>query len=363
MTVKTKNWTAEIGSFQTGVNLGGWLSQREVPQAKSGLDKAEHYRTFITEKDIRIIADWGFDHVRLPFDAELFENDELPFTYMEEGLQFIDKCIEWCHKLGLGVLLDFHRAPGQSYSTTELNPLLNNPVNRDRYVAIWKHLTARYVTIRDGLIFELLNEVVDTTGYQYKSLIRQGIEVIRELDPTRYIMIGGNIHNSVHTLKELHIEEDPAIVYTFHFYEPVPFTHQKAYFCEDLVDYNQEIDYPGEFSGFLEFLKSYPQHVDKNKAYAWTRNDKKQMEYNLREALLFLEHTGKPLYCGEFGVIDTAPAVSAKRWLTDLIGLLNDYGIPRAYWSYKDMDYGLVDMAGNVRDLEWVETITQKSNP
>lgn len=354
------SWTGDTFAFRSGVNLGGWLSQREVPQLKTGLGQQEHYLTFITDDDIASIADWGFDHVRLPFDYDLVEREDNPYTYKEEGFLHIDNCIEWCTKRGLGVLLDFHRPYGISYDRNAINPLLGEAANRERYLALWRVLARRYASVREGLIFELLNEVVDCTGYMYKELIRQAVSAVRGVDAARPVMIGGNMHNSVHTLKELELLDDPAVVYTFHFYEPVPFTHQKAYFCDDLRVYNQTIEYPGDFPGFVEFLNKHPEHADKNRGYVWTENTYEQMKHNLREALLFVEHTGKPLYCGEFGVIDTASADSAGRWLADFTGLLDQYGIPRAYWSYKDMDYGLVDIDGNVRDMELVRIIASK---
>jgi endoglucanase len=347
-------------TYKTGVNLGGWLSQREVPQAISGLSVQEHRNSFITKSDIERIADWGFDHVRLPFDYELIEDDASPFSYNEEGFSYIENCLEWCRENGLGVILDFHRAPGQSYSLEQRNPLLANSQNRERYLSVWNQLVRRYSSVGDELIFELLNEVVDITGYMYKSLIQDCLKLIREVDTSRKIIVGGNHCNSIYTLKELPIDEDPALIYTFHYYEPVPFTHQKAYFAEDMKTYNQTVAYPGGLPDFIAFLSQYPQFADKNKAYAWTNNDKAQMEKYLSEVQLFLEHVKRPLYCGEFGVIDGSPVESKVAWLNDLVDILNQYKIGKAYWSYKEMDYGLVDIAGHVRNQDVIKAVTKQ---
>ena len=55
--------------FQKGVNLGGWISQ---------FDKydIEHFETFITRDDIEYIAGLGFDHVRVPVDYNVLEDEE-----------------------------------------------------------------------------------------------------------------------------------------------------------------------------------------------------------------------------------------------------------------------------------------------
>jgi len=346
-------------SYQVGVNLGGWLSQREVAQGLSGLDLEAHRSSFITKEDIQRIADWGFDHVRLPFDYELLEDDESPFQYKEDGFAWIDRCLDWCRDSGLGIVLDFHRAPGQNYAPDAPNPLLHDSNNRRRYLAIWRELANRYKNIREGLVFELLNEVVDNTCYLYKNLIRDGLTVIRAIDSQRVVIVGGNQYNSVFALKELPLYDDPHVIYNFHFYEPIPFTHQRAYFSEDMQAYATTVTYPGTFPELSSFLDKHPQYAAKNSAYVWTVNDQEQMIRNLEEARLFLEHTGKRLYCGEFGAIHGTPQASKLAWLHDLTELLQSYGIGRAYWSYKEMDYGLVDLRGNVLDSDVIQAVVR----
>ena len=48
-------------SLQRVVNLGGWLSQYPAYDP-------QHFESFITADDIKRMADWGMDHVRLPVD-------------------------------------------------------------------------------------------------------------------------------------------------------------------------------------------------------------------------------------------------------------------------------------------------------
>nr|MCR4797091.1 glycosyl hydrolase family 5 [Lachnospiraceae bacterium] len=59
----------QLTGFMKGVNLGGWISQFDK------YDKA-HFDSFITEADIDNIASLGFDHVRVPVDYVLFEEED-----------------------------------------------------------------------------------------------------------------------------------------------------------------------------------------------------------------------------------------------------------------------------------------------
>ena len=76
----------EFEGYSKGINLGGWLSQC--------CHTKEHYKSFINESDIAKIAKWGFDHVRLPIDAELVMDQS--GSFIEDGFSYIDSCISWC---------------------------------------------------------------------------------------------------------------------------------------------------------------------------------------------------------------------------------------------------------------------------
>ena len=69
--------------FQKGVNLGGWISQF------AKYDPV-HFDTFITEADIANIAGLGFDHVRVPVDYNVLEDED--GNVREDGFSMIPTC-------------------------------------------------------------------------------------------------------------------------------------------------------------------------------------------------------------------------------------------------------------------------------
>lgn len=92
--------------FQKGVNLGGWISQFAVFDEK-------HFNTFITENDIRTIAKLGFDHVRVPIDYTVLEDEE--GNLRESGFNHLSDCRRWCETCGLNMLIDLHECYGYSF--------------------------------------------------------------------------------------------------------------------------------------------------------------------------------------------------------------------------------------------------------
>ena len=53
--------------YEHGINLGGWLSQCDHTK--------ERYDTFIVETDIEKIKSFGLDHIRIPVDYDLVEEE------------------------------------------------------------------------------------------------------------------------------------------------------------------------------------------------------------------------------------------------------------------------------------------------
>lgn len=341
-----------MSSFlQAGVNLGGWLSQYAAYDH-------EHFRTFITEADLEQIASWGMDHVRLPVDYPVLE--AAPSGLNEAGLAYVDQCLTWCRHYGLNVVLDLHKAPGFSFDALAEAALFGSASLQDRFVALWEALTRRYRDQGDWLTFELLNEVVLPDSAPWNALARRTIAAIRALDPTRRIIVGSNLYNSPACLAELDLPDDPYLLNTFHFYDPLFFTHQHAPWVPLMMAYNQTVEYPGECPGLAEFLVAHADDAHVGAFKFQPHLNRQVLEEALQPAVEFMARTGKPLYCGEYGVIDRAPMESSLRWHRDFVALLREHGIGRAVWSYKQMDFGLVDAQSRVVNEELVRIVSQR---
>lgn len=322
--------------YQKGINLGGWLSQCSHSR--------ENYETYITEADIEKIASWGLDHVRLPIDYELAATEEGAFK--EEGFSYITKCISWCKKYGLNLVLDLHKTAGYSFDenvgdTTffESRPLL------EQFFQLWEEIAKRYGTYSDFIAFELLNEVVEkTVTEQWNEIILLAIERIRYFAPETVIIVGGVYYNSIMSIKYLTKPYDENIVYNFHCYEPMLFTHQAAHWMEEMTD-----DFSMEYPCSLERMKQSTLEVlDEERGEIFRGKDLQTLgsdffEKIFREALVFSHKWNVPLYCGEYGVIDKAPLDGTLQWFEDIHTVLEKYHIGRAVWNYRGKDFGISD--------------------
>lgn len=340
-----------MSDFSTGVNLGGWLSQyREA--------SSSHFESFIQEADIERIAGWDMDHVRLPVDYPVIEDPDRPGSLLESGIAHVDRLLTWCRKYDLQVVLDLHRAPGYSFATLDQNTLFDREADQERFCALWQSLARRYRAWGEDLRFELMNEVVEANSDRWNRLAHRAIAAIREVDRTRVVVYGGNRYNAIDELAHIdRLEDDPYIVYTFHFYHPHLFTHQRAGWDELTRLYDREVTYPGSFPGLEAFRDAHPQFASRLQGLPG-RADRAYMERLFEPARAFLRASERPLYCGEYGVIENAPMRSRVAWHRDVCQILRALGIGRAVWSYKAMHFGLVDHAGRVVSDELVRVVS-----
>lgn len=331
--------------FQKGVNLGGWLSQ--------GTYDSEHLNTFIVEEDIKRIASWGVDHVRVPVDYNIFETDEGDLK--NEGIAPVDKAVDWCEKYGLNMVLDLHKTYGYSfYSGDNQIGFFDSEELQDRFYKLWERLAQHFGKYPERVAFELLNEVNDPAySDTWNRVSRRVTEIIRRYAPVTKIIIGGYWNNSVDALHDLEMPYDENIVYNFHCYDPFLFTHQSAYWVDNMPA-DMRICYPGDIKEYREKMAQIGlTHIQDYMDVKESGFDSDYFDGRFKNAVKLCEERGVALYCGEYGVIDKAAPEQALNWYKDINAAFTKYGIGRSAWNYKEKDFGLSDehMAGVIDEL------------
>lgn len=327
-----KRW---IG-YEHGVDLGGWLSQCDHTK--------ERYENFIVESDIEKIASWGLDHVRVPIDYELVEDEA--GNEDTSGYEYIDRAVNWCEKYGLNMVLDLHKTYGYSFDKGENEEgFFENEAYQERFIKLWERLAKKYGNIGERLAFELLNEVTDKSYCDtWNRVSNECIKRIRVIAPDVKILIGGYWNNSIEALKDLLPPYDENIIYNFHCYEPLIFTHQGAYWI-DAMDTNFRIPITATYKEMDEMSKKYINiasicfdDLDPDGTL-----DVAYFEKYFAEAVRIAEERNVPLYCGEYGMINLATPEDTLKWYELISEAFNRFGIGRAAWNYKEMDFGFID--------------------
>lgn len=296
--------------FYKGVNLGGWLSQCDYSE--------DRLNNFITEPDFEKIASWGLDHVRIPIDYNILENED--GSYKEEGFARIENALKLAEKYGLNAIVDLHKTAGFSFDFGEQESgFFENEKYQERFLRLWEEIAKRFGNCPDKVTFELLNEVTDQKFIDvWNKVVRECIKRIRVYAPDTLILVGSYWNNSPEAVKDLDKPYDDKVIYNFHCYAPIEFTHQGA-------PWAREIDQDARYR--FEDIDITPAFFEKLFA----------------EAIEKAENNGTTVYCGEYGVIDRAQPEDALKWFKVINSVFEKHGIARAAWSYKEMDFGLSD--------------------
>ncbi|MBR1476588.1 MAG: cellulase family glycosylhydrolase [Lachnospiraceae bacterium] len=303
----------EMG-FYRGINFGGWLSQCDYSE--------DRLNNFIQEKDFETVAGWGLDHVRIPVDYNVLENED-GTEYKEDGFKRLERAYESCRKNNLNMVIDLHKTAGysfDSYGESE-SGFFDSEKYQERFYRLWDEISKRFGKYPEHIAFELLNEVTDIEYLNnWKRISRTCIERIRRNAPDTIILLGSYDNNGVEAVQALDPPYDKRVVYNFHCYDPLEFTHQGAYWhWKNDEDMNRRIHF--NQSGIKEeyFEKLFSTAIEKARK------------------------EGTELYCGEYGVIDIVSPEDTINWYSVIHKVLDKHNISRSAWSYKEMDFGISD--------------------
>lgn len=188
---------------------------------------------YITESDIQLMADMGYNSVRVPINSRLFMKEGPGVSFLDEGFELLDRVIDWCEQYKLYVFIDLHGAPGGQTganiddSLDDMCRLLMDDDQFEKGLCLWEKIAQRY---HDRWIvggYDLLNEPVrpvrfpgDKSLEEYVPRLKQFYEMciarIRRVDQKHLITLEGH-----HWATEMDIFThvyDPQMVIHFHRY-------------------------------------------------------------------------------------------------------------------------------------------------
>jgi len=163
---------------------------------------------------------------------------------------------------------------------------------------VWYELSAHYKDAPSSVMFELLNEPHDKIDAQiWNAWLPDLVAIVRETNPTRNIIVGPTHWNSLADLPQLKLPADKHIIVTFHYYDPMTFTHQGATWVGPEIEKERgEVHWKGTSADLAKINGDFDQVA------AWAKaND-------------------RPILLGEFGTfakysaIDERAASAASCW-------------------------------------------------
>lgn len=252
----------------------------------------------------KIMADLGFNHVRIPIRWEPADRsmDTAPYTIEPSFLERIKLVVDEALKNKLQPIINMHHH----------DALFENPDGqKERFLAQWNQIASYFQSYSDSLLFEVLNEPHgNLTPAMWNTYFNDALTEIRKTNPTRCVLMGTADFGGLSGVQYLDLPEDENIIVSVHYYNPFQFTHQGAEWVGTEADawlgtqwYDTEAEratVANEFSALQQF--SDEQHV--------------------------------PVHVGEFGAYSKADMASRVRWTTYLARWFEEQGFSWAYWEF-----------------------------
>ncbi len=298
----------QCAKMARGVNIIGYDSMLWIDHTK-GRFKEEYFKK---------IKESGFSTIRINLFA--FSGMDKNYILNPKWLETLDWAVKKGLEAKLMVILDMH----------EYNAMADDPVaKKEMFMSVWRQLAPRYKDQPSDVVFELLNEPNQKLSVElWNQYLVEVINLVRETNPNRTLIIGPANWNGIESLPTLVLpKDDKNIIVTVHFYHPMPFTHQGAYWAKDF------------------------KHLSGIK-WEGTKEEKADVETKLKVAADWSKANDRPIFLGEFGAYDKGDMESRARYTAYVARTAEKFGFSWAYWQF-DSDF----IVYNIEKESWVMPI------
>lgn len=303
--------------FTRGINLSGWF---EVPSPR------QIQFTRYTRKDFESLKALGCDVIRLPINLKAMTSGSPDYTLDPLFLSFLDEAIGWAEDLGIYIIVDNHTFDPAIPTESDVEKVL---------LKEWTQLAARYRDRSDFVVFEVLNEPHGIDVGKWAKIQGRVVAAIRAIDARHAIIVGSANFNNYRDLVSLPAYPEKNLIYTFHFYDPMVFTHQGAAWTAPSLATLSGVPFPPDSTR----MPAVPAKLKGT----WIENDLKAYSSiaapeRLEEALdipaRFAVERKVPVFCGELGVyIPNAPSSDRVAWHRLVRAAFEKRGFSWAIWD------------------------------
>jgi aryl-phospho-beta-D-glucosidase BglC (GH1 family) len=298
---------------------------------------SEHFAGYINDAQLAEIRATGFQHVRLVIEPRLLLNESSPEQLDPRVLGHLRTAIDRLLNQDLAVIVDVH-----AWEAWLNNERLTDPDLQVAYASMWGALARELSTTDPEMVYlEVMNEPAPDDPSIWQPILERFVQAIRTSAPEHTIIVGGAYWNSIDGLLLLTSLADTNLVYNFHFYEPMVFTHQGAGWLEPF-DELANVPYPsaGRCSEVRPTTSEWL-NAEINTYCAEEPWHGERIAARIREAADWAVRYGVPLTANEFGVY---PATSNPEdrldWIREVRRALEKSGIGWTVWGYDDI-FGL----------------------
>ncbi len=304
--------------FTRGVNLTEWFQARSP--------RSIQFTRYAIE-DFRDIKSLGADVIRLPINLHAMTSGKPDYTLDPLFLEFLDRAVDLAEETGLRIILDNHTFDPIEPTPKDIESIL---------LKVWPQMAAHFRGRSDLVLYEVLNEPHGIDPAKWGKIQGKVVEAIRKIDAVHAIVVGAANYNNIHDLARLPKYAEANLIYTFHFYDPMLFTHQGAAWTGPSLAELSGVPYPPEAGPIPQVPKSLKGTWWEERLSAYGKEGSpEQVKKTLDLATAFARERGVRIFCGELGVYKPNSADADRvRWYREVRSYLESAGVAWTTWDY-----------------------------
>jgi len=311
-----------LAALARGVNVAHWF---RFPPSWAEPDVVGYLR----DSDLRALKAAGFTFIRLPVDPAMVA---LPDgRWHPHRLRQVETVVGRITASGLAVVLEPHPV-----SST---PLDTDPAARERIFRFWRELAPSMAKFPPEKVFlELMSEPVFRGREAEWYAMQQALAAeVRARAPLHTIIATGAGWSSIDGLLLLAPLADPNVVYTFHFYWPMAFTHQGTSYAGPQFGALRGLPWPAMPTEACRAAlppQGSPQAEATAAWYCRAGFDAARLVAEIGRARAWADQHGVALLAGEFGASCNPPDRAAKvRFMRDVRLAMEANRVGWALWG------------------------------
>ena len=206
---------SHIERLARGINISLWMDEH-----------GKYDRNRIKKEEYDHIRSLGFTHIRLNLDPQLFWARTIPFKISNQGhYDFFRQQVDLMIQADLAVVIDFHTI------INDFKGFAKGAQGEAALKEMWRFLSKEFASYDPEYIyFEFFNEPKLGNASRWVRIQGELVDIVRSNAPNNTIIISGDDYSSLYGLKDVggYPYSKANLVYNFHYYMPLQFTHQCA---------------------------------------------------------------------------------------------------------------------------------------
>ena len=363
--------TADASQFRRGIAIAHSLMWAQVEQPSKRFD----FPAFVAQSrrlepaELQALKRAGFDFVRLAVDPGPFlqfdgiRRDELDRVLIEQVRLILAS--------GLAVIVDLHPSDlHPDYTGRALTGGVQTRAFQD-YLKLVERTARLLAGLKSPRVaFELMNEP-PIAPEAWQPMLEAAYQAARKGAPDLLLVLPGaseGMPEGLIGLRAAPFRSDPAVFYTFHYYEPFQFTHQGASW--NAARHLADVPYPANARPLRDSLDATAAAIESSnltqaqktlaalearrllESYRRSGFDRAAMGKSLDRIVAWAKANGVPtnrILLGEFGALKSSRqahgvrATERRQWFADVRAEAEARGFSWAVWVYKLGGFAVVN--------------------